>query len=227
MQKLLLLIVSALLFVSCQKELSYERVTEASPIDNAIPTPTVTICNQTWMLKNLDVSKYRDGSIIPEASTPAQWEAAANNGTGAWCYYENVTANGTVYGKLYNWYAVKDPRGLAPAGYHIPTDAEWETLVICLGTDIAAGGAMKEAGTSHWLAPNADATNSSKFTGLPGGYRLPSAVFTDIGVYGVFWSSTELDPGASLLRSLYNVNSQLYRYSFSKQYGFSVRCIKN
>ena len=84
------------------------------------------------MLKNLDVSKYRNGDDIPQVTDATTW---ANLTTGAWCYYENNTANGTVYGKLYNWFAVNDPRGLAPSGWHIPSQAEWVTLQNCLGND--------------------------------------------------------------------------------------------
>jgi uncharacterized protein (TIGR02145 family) len=83
---------------------------------------TVTIGTQVWMTKNLDVDRYRNGDIIPEVKDSIAW---ANLKTGAWCYYNNDPELGKIYGKLYNWYAVNDPRGLAPAGYHIPTDAEW------------------------------------------------------------------------------------------------------
>lgn len=104
---------------------------------------TVTIGSQIWMTKNLDVANFRNGDPIPEAKTDAEWEAAGENEQPAWCYYDNDTANGTKYGKLYNWYAVNDPRGLAPTGYHIPTDAEWTKLSDYLGND--AGTKMKSA----------------------------------------------------------------------------------
>jgi uncharacterized protein (TIGR02145 family) len=113
--------------------------------------PSVTICNQVWMLKNLVVTTYRDGTPIPEVTDPTEWDLLT---TGAWCYYNNDPANGTVYGKLYNWYAVTDPRGLPPNGWHIPTDEEWVTLETCLGGVSVAGGKMKEMGTAHWLSPN-------------------------------------------------------------------------
>src|SRR5436190_23369500 len=129
---------------------------------------SVTICDQVWMIKNLDVSTYRNGDPIPEVTDPSQWAGLT---TGAWCYYENNSANGTIYGKLYNWYAVNDPRGLAPLGWHVPSDEELTTLTSCLGGVFVAGGTMKETGTTHWLAPNTEATNSSGWTGLPGGYR--------------------------------------------------------
>ena len=101
---------------------------------------TVTIGSQVWTSKNLNVSTYRNGDIIPQVQNEEAW---AKLTTGAWCYYDNDTSNGTKYGKLYNWYAVHDPRGLAPKGYHIPTDAEWKALTDYLGSEREAGTKMK------------------------------------------------------------------------------------
>ena len=145
------------------------------------------------MDKNLDVDRYRNGDPIPKVTDPTAWVALT---TGAYCYYNNDSATyAATYGKLYNWYAVNDPRGLAPAGWHIPSDAEWATIETCLGGASVAGGEMKETGTIHWQSPNTGATNSSGFTGLPGGYRNYDVVFSDVGYlrllvefYGVQWS---------------------------------------
>jgi hypothetical protein len=107
---------------------------------------TVTIGTQVWMTKNLDVSTFRNGEIIPEAKTPEEWEAAKENKQAAWCYYDNNPANGTKYGKLYNWYAVNDPRGLAPEGWHVPTDQEWNVLEESIDPELnspLAGSKMK------------------------------------------------------------------------------------
>ncbi len=104
---------------------------------------TVKIGTQVWTAENLDVSKFRNGDLIPEAKTEEEWTRAGINKQPAWCYYNNEAANGSKYGKLYNWYAVSDPRGLAPAGYHIPSDAEWTQLTDFLGSD--AGTKMKSA----------------------------------------------------------------------------------
>jgi len=184
--------------------------------------PSVTICNQTWMQKNLDVTTYRNGEMIPEVQDATTW---ANLTTGAWCYYENNTANGPVYGKLYNWYAVNDPRGLAPAGWHVASDAEWTILSDCLGGESVTGGKIKEAGTTHWLSPNTGASNSSGFTGVPGGFR--GGTFLNISLYGYWWCAVENSTGAWTRLLSYNNNS-LGRYGTSdKQLGFSVRCVKN
>ncbi|MBK8484992.1 MAG: fibrobacter succinogenes major paralogous domain-containing protein [Saprospiraceae bacterium] len=128
--------------------------------------PTVKICNQTWIAKNLDVSRYQNGDVIPQARTEFEWTQSTY---GAWCYYALNSDTGIIYGKMYNWHAVNDPRGLAPKGYHIPSYDEWLTLANCLGGETIAGDALKETGTRHWNAPNAGATNSSGFTALPGG----------------------------------------------------------
>ena len=104
---------------------------------------TVTIGTQTWTTKNLNVATFRNGDAIPRAKTDKEWKAAGDNKQPAWCYYENKTTNGTKYGKLYNWFAVNDARGLAPTGYHIPTDEEWTVLSTFLGVEDAAGKKMK------------------------------------------------------------------------------------
>ena len=184
----------------------------------------ITIGSQTWTLKNLDVATYRNGDPIPEVQDASTW---ANLSNGAWCYYSNNTANGTTYGKLYNWYAVNDPRGLAPNGYHIPTDAEWTTLTSYLGGTVTAGGKMKEAGTSHWLSPNTNATNSIGFAGLPGGSRFYSGDFDGIGASGYWWSSSEGYTGYAWYRSLSYDNGNVNSYGNDERVGFSVRCLRD
>jgi uncharacterized protein (TIGR02145 family) len=131
--------------------------------------PSVTICSQVWATKNLDVTTYSDGTVIPQVTDPTAWESLT---TGAWCYYNNDPANGAVYGKLYNWYAVAGiydaaslaneslRKILAPTGWHIPSDAEWTTLITFLGGPAAAGGKMKEAGICHWEYPNISKSNT-------------------------------------------------------------------
>lgn len=179
------------------------------------------------MKRNLNVSHYRNGDIIPQVRGKVAWAALT---TGAWCWYNNDSANGAIYGKLYNWFAVNDPRGLAPAGWHIPSDAEWTTLTTLLGGN--AGGKMKstgtiEAGTGLWHDPNTGATNGSGFTGLPGGYRSFFGTFGLIGFNGYWWSSTENLNYYAWYRYLYYTNSFINRYYDSKQNGFSVRCVRD
>lgn len=184
---------------------------------------TVTIGTQIWMKKNLDVSTYRNGDPIPQVQDPSQW---VNLTTGAWCYYENITANGTVYGKLYNWYAVNDPRGLAPVGYHVPSDADWTTLITFLGGETVAGGKMKS--TTGWNSPNSNATNSSGFTGLPGGWRLGNdGAFINIFNYGYWWSSTENSSTDAWISTLGYDGGWISSFGSGKKNGFSVRCIKD
>ncbi len=185
---------------------------------------TVTNCNQTWTKTNLIVSKYRNGDVIPEVTDPTEW---ANLTTGAWCYFANTTLNGTTYGKLYNWYAVTDSRGLAPEGYHIPSDTEWTTFTSCLGGETIAGGKIKETGTAHWETPNTGATNESGFKALPGGYRYDNGTFSTTGFFGYWWSSSNNFSNIAWDRYLYYNYGDIYRNSFNKAAGFSVRCIKD
>jgi uncharacterized protein (TIGR02145 family) len=120
---------------------------------------TVTIGKQVWTSKNLNVATYRNGDAIPQVTDPTVW---GNLTTGAWCYYDNDPSNGTKYGKLYNWYAVNDPRGLAPIGYHIPTDAEWTKLIDYLGKESEAGKKMKS--TSGWESYTTDCPNCKSWS---------------------------------------------------------------
>jgi len=183
----------------------------------------ITIGSQVWTSKNLDVTTYRNGDPIPQVTDPTEWAGLT---TGAWCYYNNDPANGAIYGKLYNWYAVNDSRGLAPAGWHIPTDAEWTTLATSLGGDNVVGGKMKMTGTTYWSSPNTGATNSSGFSGLPGGYGGES--FGSFRNYGSFWTATESGVSTAWTRDLGYNYDYLYRFSLhNKRAGFSVRCIKD
>ncbi len=189
--------------------------------------PSVSICCQTWMTKNLDVSTYRNGDPIPKVTDAAAWIALT---TGAYCYYNNdSTIYAATYGKLYNWYAVNDPRGLAPEGWHIPSDFEWTTLANCLGGDYGAGGPLKETGTSHWTAPNTLATNITDFKCLPGGGRLETGNFESLGDNGAMWSSIEYlpNPTQANFRVLDHSHDIMVMLYGAKKYGLSVRCIRD
>jgi uncharacterized protein (TIGR02145 family) len=195
--------------------------------ETPVECPDVTIGTQTWTRCNLNTAFYRNGDPIPQVTDPIQW---GNLTTGAWCYYNNDPSNEAIYGKLYNWYALNDSRGLAPTGYHLPTDTEWTTLTDYLGGDIVAGGKMKRAGTlgaGKWAAPNTDGTNESMFTGLPGGFRIGNGTFVSIIFRGYWWSSTEFIPGIAWARLLVH-DAGYAGISFdTMNYGLSVRLVKD
>ena len=188
---------------------------------------TVQIGTQCWTQSNLTVSKYRNGDNIPNITDGTQWSQMNSSNTGARCNYNNDANYGTTYGKLYNWYAVNDSRGLCPTGWHVPTDAEWTTLTTHLGGTSVAGGKMKSTGTTLWLSPNTGATNSSGFTGLPGGYRVNAGGFTDVGNNGTWWSSSDAGSGLAWYRILYSSNADVYRNSIDYRFGFSIRCVRD
>ena len=183
---------------------------------------TVTIGSQIWTARNLNVDTYRNGDTIPQVQDPVQW---ANLTTGAWCYYNNNPAIGNIYGKLYNWYAVNDSRGLAPTGWHIPTDIEWTQMTTYLGGDSLAGGKLKD--TILWDTPNIGATNSSGFSVYPSGNLSILGYFEDIGKYGVFWTASESNNNVAWFRFLIYNSPSTYRYVNNKNFGFSVRCIRD
>jgi uncharacterized protein (TIGR02145 family) len=198
--------------------------TTTTTCPNCIQDTTVVIDTQTWDKCNLNVTTYRDNTPIPQVQDPTAW---ANLTTGAWCHYDNDPANDAIYGKLYNWYAVNDSRGLAPVGKKIPTDAEWTVLTDFLGGESIAGGKMKETGFCHWADPNTDATNSSGFTALPGGLRdYFFGEFDGISVLGSWWSSSEYDTANAWSRNLNYDDGIAYSYYTIKGSGFSVRCIE-
>ena len=199
---------------------------------------TIVIGTQEWTTKNLNVSKYKNGDVIPEVKDPREWAALT---TGAWCYYKNDPKNGGIYGKLYNWYAVNDPRGLAPEGYHVPSDSEWTTLTTYLGGTVVAGRKMKATGTSLWLSPNIGATNSSGFRGLPGGCRFDGGSFENIVNTGCWWSSSDTSTRKGYSEDSYSETSTsnawlllminklggAFDVDINKASGLSVRCLKD
>lgn len=188
-------------------------------------TGTVNICGVLWMNSNLNVATYRNGDTIPKVSADAAW---SNLTTGAYCYYKNDSATyAAIYGKLYNWHAVNDPRGLAPLGWHIPGSAEWTNLANCFGGSSIAGGPLKEAGFSHWLSPNTGATNSSGFNGLPSGYRANTGAFSLEGMTTQYWSSAQLTATESLGRALFYGQPYFSPTSYLKVGGYAIRLVKN
>jgi uncharacterized protein (TIGR02145 family) len=223
----------------------YKNNAAASIIENRpviiASLPSVTIGTQVWQSSNLDVATYSDGTLIPQVTDPTAW---ANLTSGAWCYYNNDPANGAIYGKLYNWYAVAgiydaasldNPtlrKQLAPQGWHVPTDAEWATLTTFLGGESVAGGKMKAIGTSLWQSPNTDATNSSGFAGLPGGCRnfiglYNGTPFNYLGNFGYCWSSIEDVTSLAWSYYLHYTSSYVGKTNSHKKNGFSVRCLRD
>ena len=171
---------------------------------------TVKIGDQWWMAENLNVTHYRNGDPIPHCRN-----------------YDNELANGKIYGKLYNWYAVDDSCGLAPEGWHVPSKEEWRILLFDYLDGSSAGGQMKEAGTAHWKKPNVGATNESGFTALPGGCYYYDGSFRDMGSKAYFWSSTEAEwYSAESISLLYSQETNSGGTS-GKQFGASVRCVKD
>ena len=197
-------------------------------IKNKIYVPNeitgVKIGNQIWMTQNLKVAHFRNGDSVPYAKTAEEWEKAGKEQKPAWCYYNNDPANDSKYGKLYNWFAVNDPRGLAPAGWHIPSDVEWKQLTDFLGGNEAAGKKLKSISGGEL---NGNGTKDSGFNGLPGGYRYDYGFFNYGGLFAVWWASpVNYTSFAWLYYQAYNFGNA-FRYFPTKAFGFSVRCIKN
>ena len=186
------------------------------------PFKTVTIATRQWMAENLSTTNYRNGDQIPQVNDAVEWSLLT---TGAWCYYENRSENGVTYGKLYNWFAVNDQRGLAPAGWHVASDSEWEELVTALGGEKAAGTKLKSE--VLWKEPLVGADNRTGFTAIPSGYRSSNGSFALFGTNSSFWTSTEDDGFSAWYREMFNSYSAVYRISTSKTQGFAVRCVKD
>ncbi|MCX6226266.1 MAG: fibrobacter succinogenes major paralogous domain-containing protein [Bacteroidia bacterium] len=186
---------------------------------------TITIGTQTWMAENLKVSHYRNSDSIPNINVTAQW---GNLSTGAYCVYDNKSDNNTIYGKLYNWYAVHDSRNIAPTGWHVASKAEWAILVNYIGADSVAGGKLKETGTIHWQGINAGITNETGFTALPGGFRKSTdGTFGLNGIQGIWWTSTEYSLSGSWDWCM-AVNHAVVIVGWDdNKSGLSVRCVRD
>jgi uncharacterized protein (TIGR02145 family) len=184
--------------------------------------PVVTIGTQTWMAENLKTTKYRNGTPIPNVSDSVQWAALT---TDAYCNFNNDPNTVAVYGRYYNWYAVTDSNNIAPLGWHVPTDAEWTTLVTYLGS--GGGGKLKSTGTTYWDSPNTSATNSTGFSGLPAGDRSYNGLFHYLGMYGCWWCTTEYSATDGLEYVVEYNSSGITRLAYSKGLGLSVRCVKD
>ena len=201
-----------------------EDLTSVTDIDGNTYS-VVTIGSQCWMGENLKTSRFRDGSAIAEVTDDTEWKDQL---TPAFCWYNNDNSNEATYGKLYNWFAIEDARGVCPEGWHVPSDAEFAVLTKYLGSaDDVAGGRLKEEGTTHWEAPNVLASNSSGFTGLPGGMRFQEGQFDHMGKNGLFWSSRRESTSLAFYLTLTYNSAATYRTYIYKRSGFSCRCVKD
>ena len=206
---------------------SGNKTTIKSKSDN-ITFKTIKIGDQVWSAENLNTDRFANGDLIPEAKSDEEWKRAGDNGQAAWCYYENNPSYGNIYGKLYNWHAVADSRGLCPTGWHVPSDFEWSTFEDNLGGSSIAGGKIKESGDAHWIGISIpESTNSTSFTGLPGGYREINGSYLKIGYCGYWWSITSLSEENSYCRFLNGSLDAILRYDALKGNGYSVRCVKD
>jgi len=218
---------------SCYKPVNMNL--NSNPGINPTPTPdrvtdidgnvyhTVTIGSQVWMKENLRVTHYSNGDLIWNVTQSSKWIILK---TSAYCNYANNPNIYFSYGRLYNWYAVHDPRNIAPNGWHVATDDEWTTLSNYLGGNDTAGGQLKEAGDAYWPSPNTGATNSSGFTALPTGYRTNDGSYTAWGYVTFWWTSTPTNDSLSgWYRNVgYNYDS-IGHGTIEKYYGFSIRCV--
>ncbi len=189
---------------------------------------TVYIGTQQWMAENLKTGKFSDGTLIPNVKDDYDWSQLKS---GAWSYYNNDSIKYAKYGKLYNWFAISKTtngkKNVCPTGWHVPTDAEWTVLTDYLGGLGVAGGKLKEVGTSNWSSPNGGASNSSLFTGLPGGYRYYHGMYSYVRTNAYWWSTKEIDTEQAITRYLYKEDGGAYTNYGRKNDGLSVRCLRD
>jgi uncharacterized protein (TIGR02145 family) len=194
--------------------------------------PTILIGNQWWMAENLRTTLYANGDLIPNVVSSAAWDGLS---TGAWCSVNNQLNNDELLGKLYNWYTTSDPRNVCPTGWHVPSDEEWNELIVFLDpqwnpqtfgeSSSTASGKLKSI--EGWTAVNAVATNQSGFSGLPSGCRFEQDFFFGIGTAAFWWSSTEAFSNNAWYRRVVSFNDYLTRSTEVFNGGFSIRCVKN
>lgn len=194
---------------------------------------SVKVGNHEWQKTNLDVSSFSNGDSIFQANSAEEWKNAHAEKKPAWCFYEFSAENGKKYGKLYNWYAVTDSRGLAPKGWRIPTEAEFETIDKTEG--YYHGDKLKaDSGWDNWESVDdkgvkkvnsANGNNSTGFSGLPGGCIDYNGVFHNKGIKAFFWTKTEFDAKMAVNRALRNDGHFVHNFT-NKGFGYSVRCIK-
>lgn len=179
---------------------------------------SILIGKQVWMMENLSTIHFRNGDPITQAKTQEEWVLLGRQGKPAWCYPMNKEENGAKYGKLYNWYAANDPRGIAPDGWHVPTDEEWKQLTDFLGGEIAAAYTLRESGLNN---------GTPGFGGQAGGGCKYDGSFFGFGQNGNWWTSTASNDEFAWIRKLNYVQCEINSIPFSKQSGCAIRCIKD
>ncbi|MFZ4399587.1 MAG: fibrobacter succinogenes major paralogous domain-containing protein [Bacteroidales bacterium] len=219
------------LSISCKKETSQPKPVPATVTDiDGNVYHTIKIGTQTWMVENLKVTKYNDGTAIPLVTDSIIF---VNLTTPCYCWVNNDQATyGNTYGALYNWHTVNTGK-LSPIGWHVPTDSDWTTLTNFLGGEDIAGLKLKETGNTHWMSnPLTWSTNESGFTALPGGNRSSmfqgsGSLFYYIGHSGYWWSATDYDMSFAWCRIMRYYEFSVHRNYIGIQIGCSVRCVKD
>lgn len=179
----------------------------------------VKIGTQEWMAENLNVDRFQNGDLIPQAKSPSDWVKYAELGQSAWCYYNYEKANSVKHGKIYNWYAVNDSRGLAPTGYDIPSDADWVSLINYLDGFSLAGSYMKSNDGWENLSAN--------FNAYPSGVCNNQGNCYGLGTETGWWSSTETSDIFAFRIKIESSNSSVDRIDLLKKFGLSIRCVKS
>jgi uncharacterized protein (TIGR02145 family) len=229
---LLFILISIVSYTGCQKDDA-----DGGYIDHTGETGTVTdvdnnvyltigIGSQIWMAQNLNVTHYRNGDPIELVENNTAWNALT---TGGYCNYNNEILLSSTYGKLYNWKAITDSRNISPEGWHVPTVAEWDTLINRMGGEDVAGSMLKEMGTTHWISGNTDATNAYSFQGIPGGWRINMGSFFYLHEGGYWWtkSNNYLPGGFANAYGLHKDSTAITGYATIQNFGLSVRCVKD
>lgn len=208
------------LFSACGNTSSQQKGTN----DDAGEKTELKIGEKIWKLKNLDVTKFKNGDPIKEAKTIDEWKSACENNEPAWCCYENNPENLKKYGVLYNWFAVTDPRGLCPEGWSVPSENDWKDLVNSLGGSNIAGEAMKCK--NEWNI-DTSADNTSGFSALPSGLRDANGDFLGLNQTAIWWTSTEWIGNKVCTYVLEAGQNFCIDYPANKDVAHSVRCVKD
>jgi uncharacterized protein (TIGR02145 family) len=192
--------------------------------NDLINNNVITIGSQVWIKNNLDVDKFKNGDPIPQAKSKQEWLAYSKAGEAAWCYYDNNIKNND-YGKLYNWFAVNDSRGIAPSGFHVPSNVEYDTLIKYLGGNVKSSSKLKS--NKGWTE-NCNGTNSTGFNAIPSGGVDDNFTFQYLGSSFFCWSITEDNYKSAYFFNLDSCfNSTISIIDDNKSFGFSIRCLKD